>query len=100
MKEIRAQEVETVTLHCGVTLRLHSLRQPVKPPFLLVMPFIELPPFIELLGQDALEEEGVHGCSYLLRASQAGTGVIHTGFRDLREGTIVLEKDISVESVD
>jgi hypothetical protein len=62
----------------------------------MILPFIELPSFVELVRQDNFNEEGVHGCTFTLRARAAGGGMLRVGFRDLRGGQIVLEKTIEI----
>lgn len=67
----------------GEVRTLESLRQAVVPPFVLIVPFIEAPEGIKVLGQQNLEEEGVHGCVYELEAVAPGRGWMRIGFRDL-----------------
>ena len=61
-------------------------------------PFLELPDEVELVRQDHLDEDGINGCIFTLRAISAGEGVLRVGFRDLRTGNIVIEKSIQVKS--
>ena len=97
MADFRAADVEQIRLEVGQTITLDSLRQAVAPPYVLVVPVLELPPFIELLRDERPEGEGVHGATYTLRALAAGTGTLRVGFRDLRSGEMVKEKMIHVD---
>ncbi|MBC7889038.1 MAG: hypothetical protein H7Z13_14270 [Ferruginibacter sp.] len=97
--DINAEAVSRINMKSGETIKMGSLKKAVVPPFVMMVPFIELPGFIELSRQDNLEEEGVHGCTFTLKALKPGTGEIITGFRDLREGTTVMVKHISIEVV-
>lgn len=94
---ISAAEISQLKMKCGETIKMESLKKAVAPPFLMIIPFIELPDFVELARQDNLEEEGVHGCIFTLKALKPGKGKIITGFNDLKTGTPVLKKRISVK---
>jgi hypothetical protein len=97
MRDYRASELSKLCLKAGEVIRLESLRQAVVPPYLLLMPFAEFPESLEVVRQDALEEDGVHGCVYTLKATTAGTGQVRLGFKDLRGGEIVIEKRIALQ---
>lgn len=94
MADYRASDVDYIEMRVGEVLTLESLRQAVVPPYVMIVPFIELPPTMELVRQDNLEEEGVHGCTFTLRATAVGEGTMRVGFRDLREGKVALAKQI------
>jgi len=95
MVEYRATEVEHIDLKVGEVCRLESLRQAVVPPYVMIIPFIELPVEIEFVKQEGLEEDGIHGSIFTLRALKPGGGVLRVGFRDLQKGNVVIEKSIS-----
>jgi hypothetical protein len=95
--DYRAEDVEHIEIGVGGTFTLDSLRQAVAPPYVLVVPVLELPPVLELLREDGPEGEGVHGVTYALRAVATGHGALRVGFRDLRSGSIVREKTIRVD---
>ena len=94
MLEYKAENVDHLELGDGEIFMLESLRQAVVPPYILIVPFIELPSGIELVRQDGLEEDGIHGANFMLRAAEAGEGELRVGFRDLRNGDVVIEKSI------
>ena len=85
-KFVRADKVEDVDLAVGEEVMLESLRVAVTPEHLMLMPFIELPEGVEVEGQEALEEDGVHGCVYRLRAKAPVDAEIAVGFRDMKTG--------------
>lgn len=95
--EAKAADTADLKFTLSDTLRLESLKMAVAPPFVLILPFIELPPFLKLVSQESLDQEGVHGCFFTIKAKEKGNGEIVTGFKDLREGTVVEEKRIGVE---
>jgi hypothetical protein len=97
MVDFRAGEVQEIDLKVGETRTLESLRQAVVPPYVMIVPFLELPPGVELVRQEGLDEDGVHGSIFTLRATVAGDGILHVGFKDLREGNVVIEKSIRVK---
>ncbi len=99
MKHIWADEIDRVEIRVGEEIRLESLRQAVVPPYLMLMPFITLPEGITLVEQSAPEEEGVHGCSYLLRADSPTQGECVVGFRDLRTRQETHRKSIRIRSL-
>lgn len=86
VKFVRAEKVEDLEFTVGEDVLLESLRAPVRPPHLMLMPFIELPKGVQVEGQEALEEDGVHGCVYRLRATAPVDADIAVGFRDLQTG--------------
>ncbi len=85
-KFVRAEKIEDLELNVGEDVLLESLRAPVTPPHLMLMPFIELPKGVEVAGQEALDEDGVHGCVYRIRATAPVDDDIAVGFRDLQTG--------------
>lgn len=82
----------------GQDLTLESLRQAVVPPYVMVVPFVRLPPGLLLVRQDRLDEDGIHGCVFTLRATAAVEGDLRVGFRDLRSGEELLVKTIGVSA--
>lgn len=94
--DLRAADVEHIELGVGESLRLESVRQAVVPPYVMLVPVIELPPHVVLVGQEGLDEDGVHGCIFTLQADRPGSGPLVVGFRDLRTGEIVRQKEITI----
>lgn len=97
MADYRASDVELIEMSVGDVRTLESLRQAVVPPYVMIVPFLDLPPNVELVRQDNLEGEGVHGCTFTLRAAASGEGTLRVGFRDLQEDKVVLSKNIQVK---
>ena len=83
---VRAEKVEELDLTVGEELLLESLRVAVTPEYLMLMPFIEVPEQMAVEGQDALDEDGVHGCVYHLRPKAPLDADIAVGFRDMQTG--------------
>ncbi len=96
MTVYRAESAGRLDLPAGTTFVLESLRQAVVPPYVLIVPFLELPPCLELLKDESLDQEGVHGATYTVRTLAPGGGTVRLGFRDLRTGQTVREKAIDV----
>lgn len=96
MTVYRAESTGRLDLPAGATFVLESLRQAVVPPYVLIVPFLELPPCLELLKDESLDVEGVHGATYTVRALAPGAGILRLGFRDLRTSHTVREKAIEV----
>ena len=94
MKFYRAEVVDSLNFAVGETVKLESLRQPVVPPYLMLMPFIEVPDQIVVAEQLALDEDGVHGCIYRLRAEAACEADIAVGFRDMQTDQVTHQKVI------
>lgn len=97
MVDYRAADVERIEMKVGEIRTLESLRQAVVPPYVMIVPFLELPVEVKLVRQDNLDEEGIHGCTFTLRAMVVGEGVLRVGFRDLKKSNIVIEKSIRVK---
>lgn len=96
MADYRASEVERITMDVGEVRTMESLRQAVVPPYVMIVPFVETPPILQVVRQDNFDEEGVNGCTFTLRATHSGQGIMRVGFRDLRENKVVIEKKINV----
>jgi hypothetical protein len=88
----RASEIDELVMEAGSKVYLESLRQAVVPEYLMIMPFIIVPEGVTVAQQLPLDEDGVHGCIYELRADEPLEGELVTGFRDLRTEEIVREK--------
>jgi hypothetical protein len=97
MVDNRATDVDRIEMKVGEIQTLESLRQAVVPPYVMIVPFLELPVEVELVRQDNLDEDGINGCIFTLRAIAVGNGILRVGFRDLRKGNIVIEKKIQVK---
>ena len=96
MEFYRAELVDTIRLAVGTTVQLESLRQAVVPPYYMLMPFIEVPDCIVVEGQQSLEEDGIHGCIYILRSVAVCEGEITIGFRDMQTHEITHSKAITL----
>jgi hypothetical protein len=90
----RAETIDSLHIGVGTTVKLESLRQAVIPPYLMLMPFVETPDGVVVKEQHALDEDGVHGCVYLLRAKEACEGELVIGFRDIQTTQITHRKAI------
>ena len=77
-------------------MELESLRQAVVPPYLMLMPFVEVPEPLEVESQQRLDEDGVHGSVFHLRGTKPGQGELVVGFRDLRTNEVTHRKSIPV----
>lgn len=97
MRLYRAEKIDQLELRAGRTIELESLRQAVVPPYYMLMPFIEVPPGIEVESQRGLEEDGVHGAIYCLKAVEAGEGELVIGFNDMMTGQVTHQKTIPVK---
>jgi hypothetical protein len=91
-----ATDTTTITVRAGETFVLESLRQPVVPPYVLIIPFLEGPPSLRILNQQPLDEDGIHGCTYTLAVDEPGTSVLHSGLRDLRTGQVTHDTTITL----
>lgn len=96
MVDFRAGDVDQIDLPVGEDRTLESLRQAVVPPFVMIVPFVELPESVELVRQDGLDEDGVHGCIFTLRGLAVDASTLRVGFRDLRTSKVVIERTIPI----
>jgi hypothetical protein len=96
MKYERADELDELRLTVGEELELESLRTAVVPPHLFLFSFVEAPEAIDVEGQVGLDEDGVHGSVFHLRANKPGEGELIIGFRDLRTREVTHRKAIHV----
>lgn len=90
--KLKAEEIEILKANAGDVVFLESLRQSVIPPFLMLMPFCELPDFIELLETKSLGEDGIHGAIFILKIRSKSQGNIIVGFKDLQSGKVTHKK--------
>ncbi len=98
MESYRADSIKDLKTSIGETVILESLREAVSPPYLMLMPFIEVPEGVVIEGQHRLDEEGVHGCTYQLKAVSPVEGKIVVGFRDLQTQEVTHRKVIQISS--
>ncbi len=100
MKHYYADQTEEILLEIGEKISLGSLREAVVPPHLMLMPFIELPDGVKLDEQLALDEDGVHGCTYILEAVTPCKGMLSIGFRNLQLMEITHNKEIAIRVIE
>jgi hypothetical protein len=62
----------------------------------MLLPFVETPEEVGVEGQDGLDEDGVHGSVFHLRADKPGEGELVVGFRDLQTSEVTHRKAIRV----
>lgn len=94
MKRERSEDLDELHLSVGEEVDLESLRAAVVPPNLMLLPFLETPDAIAVAGQRSLDEDGVHGSVYHLKATRPFTGDLVVGFRDLRTRKVTRKKSI------
>jgi hypothetical protein len=97
MTDYLGSKTDRIEARVGEAFRLESLRQAVVPPYLMLMPFIELPDFTKLTAEESLDEDGVHGCVFVIQALRAGDGELRVGFRDLQSDKVTHERVISLQ---
>ena len=94
----RAESIDSLEIPVGQTVALESLRQAVVPPYVNLIPFIEVPEGIVVVKQEGLDEDGVHGSVYYLQAVAPVEGEIVIGFRDLQTEEVTHRKAIAVSA--
>jgi hypothetical protein len=94
MQFYRAELIDSLNIPVGTSVKLESLRQAVIPPYLMLMPFIEVPEGIAVEDQYALDEDGIHGSISVLRAEASCEGELVIGFRDIQTGEVTHRKTI------
>lgn len=92
--KLKAEEIDEIRAAVGDTISLESLRQTVIPPYLMLMPFCELPDYIEEVEMRSLDEDGVHVAEFVLKAKNAGEQTLVIGFKDLQSGEVTHKKEI------
>lgn len=97
MTDFRASDTAVVQMRVGQQVTLESLRQAVVPPYLMLLPFLEVPACVRVVKQEGLEEDGVHGCIFTLEGLALCEGKLRVGFRDLQNGQVTHEKTIAVK---
>ncbi len=91
---LKAEDIREFEVNVGDTVYLESLRQSVVPPYLMIMPFIQLPESLLLKESETLEEDGVHGTVFILEVISPGRNKLTVGFKDLQYGTVTHEKSL------
>ncbi len=100
MKHYYADQTNHIQLQVGEKIVLESLREAVVPPYLMLMPFVELPDGVILDEQLALDEDGVHGCTYILEGTAPCEGALSIGFRDMQSREITHQKEITIQVIE
>lgn len=95
----RAEEIETLTIPVETSIKLETPRKAVVPPDLMLMPFIKVFDGIVVENQFALDEDGVHGCIYQLKAQFPCEGEISMGFRDMQTNEEKHRKNIHLKAI-
>ena len=97
MRRYALDKCDEIVLAVDETIELESLRLPVVPPYVLVIPVAEEPDNVEIVSQESFGGEGVHASLYTIRGAHAGEGLFRFKYRDLRSGDTVAEKTIRVQ---
>lgn len=92
MKLLQSEHLDEIAIVKGEVIYLESLKQAVVPPFIMLMPFIELPDFLSLEEQHPIQTEGVHGCIFELLVLEACCGDLNVGFKDMMSGEVTHRK--------
>ncbi len=92
--KINAEKTQQFEASVNDTIVLESLRESVVPPYLMLMPFCDLPPSLQLIETQSLNEEGVHGVNFVIKVIENMDGKITTGFKDIQSGKITHQKVI------
>ena len=96
----QAELIDELEMAVGQSVMLESLRETVAPPYVSLLPFIELPDGIVVEAQYALDEDGVHGVVYQLTAVAPVEGTIIIGFRDLQTDEVTHSKELIVTATE
>jgi hypothetical protein len=97
---LKSEDINEIKVNVGDRIFLESLRQAVIPPYLMIMPFYELPEFIHFVESLPLDEDGVHGTIFVLEVKAAGQGELTVGFKDMQSGHITHKKVLRCTSND
>jgi hypothetical protein len=89
---LKSEDIHEIKVNAGDRVFLESLRQTVIPPYLMIMPFYDLPEFIHFIESRPLDEDGVHGTIFVLEVKAAGQGELTVGFKDMQTGNITHKK--------
>lgn len=89
---LKSEEINEIQVNVGDRIYLESLRQTVIPPYLMIMPFYELPEFIHFVESRPLDEDGVHGTIFVLDVIAAGQGELTVGFKDMQNDNTTHKK--------
>lgn len=95
--KINAQDTQQVKASMNDVIIMESLRESVVPPYLMLMPFCDLPPSLQLTETKSLDEDGVHGVTFVIKVTGKASGKITTGFKDLQTGKITHQKVIDIK---
>lgn len=88
----RPDQTNLIKLTTGEIFRLETQRIPVVPPYLMIIPFVDFDKdLLQKVEETAFEGEGVHGCTYRIRALSQGSGNIRIGFRDISNSSVTHE---------
>ena len=96
MDQYSAEQVDKIEAVVGQPFLLESLRQAVVPPYLMLLPFLDPSANIVVNEQRSLDEDGVHGCTFVLEVTEPGDSYLTVGFRDLQTGDTTHTKRIRV----
>jgi hypothetical protein len=96
MTQYHAEEIEQIELVVGQPIMLESLRESVRPPYLMLLPYIETPTGVNVQEQQRLDEDGIHGCIFVIEATKPVNDTLTVGFRDMQTGAVTHTKKIRV----
>ncbi len=97
---LKAEDINEIQVNVGDKIFLESLRQAVVPPYLMIMPFYDLPEFFQFVEARPLDEDGVHGTVFVFDVKSSGQGELTVGFKDMQNGTITHKKVLRCSSSD
>ena len=95
IKTYNVEETGNISIKVDESFEVESMSVPVRPPHLMLEPFIELPASITMVEKIVPEEEGVHYVRYRLVCREKGTGAIMIGFKNIETGKVTHQKKIT-----
>jgi len=98
--DVHVDEIISIEVNVGEKFEICCGGVPVRPPYLMIESFIELPEFLEFLKVEIPESEGTHEDLFTIQVKEIGSGLVSVGYKQLQDGQPTHVKSILVKSID
>jgi len=83
---VTVEEIISIDVLKCDAFKIHCGGVTVRPPYLMIESFIELPDFLELVTTEIPESEGNYEDIFTIIGNETGVGILTVGYKNIQDG--------------